>query len=132
MDKLKNEMTKLVLAGKKSKNLAEKRMILNGVISEIILADVVAQNNKDLPALTSSLISTEFKEYVYKSRTLVLSRLIRKVESLSIKEIEMTFDKIISLITDTEQTTDIEKKAKGNSTLTSIENWKKVLNNDID
>lgn len=131
MDKIKNEITRLVLAGKKSKNITEKRMILNGVISELILANAVAQNNKDLPNLTLELISTEFKEYVYKSRTLTLSRSIREVETLSIKELELTFDKILSLVNNPEKV-GRDKKTKNNSTLTSIENWKKVLNDGLD
>lgn len=128
---LRTKIYNMALMGKKSKDITEKRILLNGIISELLLAKTYAERNSELPLVTEKLLKTQFKEYVYKSRTLVISRTIREIESLSVKEIHETFDNIIELTIDAEENEGYsKKKSRHNSVLESINKWKKVINYD--
>lgn len=54
---------------------------LYGVFSSLILSKKIAPRNPDLEKIMNAF-NFEFKEYVYKSRTTVLSRVIRIIEKM--------------------------------------------------
>lgn len=116
----------------------ENRAILIGVVAEIILSKKLHNKNEKLREFIYQNFKIELGDYLYKSRTLLLSRIIRLIES-SDKNMLNNYSNSISLFltnmsndsnnkSNSEETP--QKKSKRKSTLDSIDSWRKVISGE--
>ncbi|MRB22655.1 hypothetical protein GH839_17450 [Bacillus thuringiensis] len=82
------------LSLKKIKDEESLRISLYGYSSEIILSKELFTNNKELVEFIS-LLGLEFRDYVYASRTVVISRIIRDLQKRDMSQLEKYRDSII-------------------------------------
>ncbi|PFB77514.1 hypothetical protein CN283_29880 [Bacillus thuringiensis] len=82
------------LSLKKIKDEESLRISLYGYSSEIILSKELFTNNKELVEFIS-LLGLEFRDYVYASRTVVISRIIRDLQKRDMAQLEKYRDSII-------------------------------------
>lgn len=73
-------MEELKIYRNELKNTKPPKYKLIGIISEIILSTELFKNNIDTKPFLKEVLNTEFNEYVYASRTLIISRTIRFIE----------------------------------------------------
>lgn len=64
------------------KNSSIERFEIEGIISTIILSTLYFKHNSDIPPFLKEVFDIEYKEYVLKSRTMILARTIRFVDQL--------------------------------------------------
>lgn len=96
---LRKMMLKKVISRTNTKNSEELRLNLYSLYSDYLLSKEVFKNNKDLkPFLEQNNIY--FKEYVYASRTTIISRVIRKIEKGGIEELNLYFNSIKNVLFD--------------------------------
>ena len=62
------------------KNKKPPKYKLIGIVSEIILSEELFKRNIDTKSFLKEVFNKEFNEYVYASRTLIVSRTIRLIE----------------------------------------------------
>ncbi|MGG4263722.1 hypothetical protein [Peribacillus simplex] len=82
---------------KKEKNIEYVRFYLYGFFSGFVLSKESFKNNKDIKAMVEEF-NLDFKDYIFDSRTLVTSRIIRHIESLDPNELEEFKKKCITYI----------------------------------
>lgn len=63
------------------KNKIVSKYKLIGISSEVILSFEIFKKNTDLEEFIQDIFSFEFRPYVFKSRTLLVSRVIRIIEN---------------------------------------------------
>lgn len=73
------------------------RINLFGYFSKIVLSKEIFKNNKELVEFIKSL-GLEFRDYVYASRTVVVSRLIRHLEKRDINQLKEILNKMIEFL----------------------------------
>lgn len=121
----------------------EHRAMFIGVVAEVILSKEFFSRNEDLKTFIQSVFKKEMLEYVYKSRTLLLSRVIRLIELAEkdqlikytdefyfyIENINLEKNKNdLSIESDIESKSYISnKRVKKRANLDTIENWRKVI-----
>jgi hypothetical protein len=86
-----------VLHSRKIKNEHSLRMFLYGCSAQIILSKDIFVNNKELIDFILS-VGFEFKDYVYASRTIVVSRIIRELEKKNLQQLETYRDSLIAFL----------------------------------
>ncbi|GCD83166.1 hypothetical protein [Parageobacillus thermoglucosidasius] len=86
-----------VLQSKKIKNEHSLRMFLYGCSAQIILSKDIFVNNKELIGFTLSL-GLEFRDYVYASRTTIVSRIIRELEKKNLEQLEIYRDSLLAFL----------------------------------
>lgn len=152
MKKLLNYLTEIKFSDSKglTPNDFEHRAIFIGIIAEMLLSKRLFPRNEDLKDFIKSAFNLEILDYVYKSRTLLLARIIRRIEKAE-KEtlteyVEHTYSYIkkLDIYEYTNATTEyqmneskqefenIKKKNKKKSTIDTIESWRKVINRDYE
>ncbi|MCZ2259963.1 hypothetical protein [Sporosarcina sp. G11-34] len=62
------------------KNTKPPKYKMIGIVSEIILSEELFKKNIEIKSFLSEVFNIEFNEYVYSSRTLIVSRTIRLIE----------------------------------------------------
>lgn len=73
------------------------RIELYGLLSEIILSKELFKKNNDINDLLTTL-NLEYKDYVMKSRTNILARIIRDIERLDSDELMPFYKKVGSFL----------------------------------
>ncbi|WP_422118056.1 hypothetical protein ACORE2_12970 [Bacillus thuringiensis] len=152
MKKLLNYLTEIKFSDSKglTPNDFEHRAIFIGIIAEMLLSKRLFPRNEDLKNFIKSAFNLEILDYVYRSRTLLLARIIRRIEKAE-KEtlteyVEQTYSYIKKLdvyeytnVTQEYQMNEskqefesIKKKNKKKSTIDTIESWRKVINRDYE
>lgn len=69
----------------KNKNISKYKLI--GITSEIILSKEIFKYNKDISPFLFSIFNINFKNYVMKSRTLIIAKVIRLIYLLEDSEV---------------------------------------------
>ncbi|WP_052098196.1 hypothetical protein [Paenibacillus stellifer] len=111
---------------RKIKNPELIRFELFSILTSLLLSKNVFKNNSEIVSFLSSL-NIEFKEYVFKSRTLILARVLRTVENLDESMLEMYMNILENmLIRKTEDTEEVQNKE------TKQRNEKNSTNNYIE
>ena len=62
--------------------------LILGIVSEIILSKEIFKKNKDISLFLKNIFELEFKEYVMKSRTMIMSKTLKKIYSSNEQEIQ--------------------------------------------
>ena len=62
--------------------------LILGIVSEIILSKKIFKKNKDISLFLKNIFELEFKEYVMKSRTMIMSKTLKKIYSSNEQEIQ--------------------------------------------
>lgn len=65
-----------------------KKHVLLGVSSSIILSKEIFPKNDDLKIFLKETYNLEFRDYVFKSRTLIVARVIRHINKLESNDTE--------------------------------------------
>ncbi|HEM3480986.1 hypothetical protein ACS6Y5_04710 [Streptococcus suis] len=65
-----------------------------GIVSELILSKVIFQKNDEIRKFIKEVFNLELKDYLYKSRTLLVARLTREIlkQELSSKQTRLIYD----------------------------------------
>lgn len=71
------------------KNKDVPKLSLMGVVCELTLSKELFPKNLDIDYLLDTVFHVKFKEYVMKSRTTILARLVRIIDVSSDKEFQM-------------------------------------------
>lgn len=69
--------TKLILFRNELKNKQVHTYKLIGIVSELIFSKEVFQKNKDISTFTQDVFNITYKDYVVKSRTMVVAKISR-------------------------------------------------------
>lgn len=107
---------------------SNRRNLLPSVLAVIVMTKIYYHSNKELYYFTENVLGANYKEYLFKSRTLLLSRIIKdyylneKNASESIKNIVIFLNKNISKDSDTKVINQRKKKQKE-----VIDGWRKVI-----
>lgn len=93
----------------KSKNIARYKLI--GITTELILDNELFLKNEDIIPFLDEVCKLEFKDYIIKSRTMIVARTSREIYKLDIKmydQLRKRMFKFLNLILDKE---DINSKS---------------------
>lgn len=101
---------------------------LTNILSVIILSRYFFKHNQDLKQFTKNVLNIEYKEYLFKSRTLLFSRVIKDVYIYNddIKKINLSILKFVRSYENVKKHHN-EKKASQSEI---IDKWRKVINPD--
>lgn len=111
---------------RKIKNPELIRFELFSILTSILLSKDVFKNNSEIVSFLSSL-NIEFKEYVFKSRTLIIARVLRTVENLDESMLELYMIALENVLRrETENTEETKNKE------TKQQNEKNSSNNYIE
>ena len=61
----------------KNKNIPKYKIL--GIVTELILSEEIFKNNKEIGIFLKDVFNVEFKKYVMKSRTIIISRVCRVI-----------------------------------------------------
>lgn len=95
----------------KSKNIARYKLI--GISTEIILDDKIFKKNEELSPFLRTIYNLSFKDYIMKSRTLIIARTSRVVYQLDDKEVEELRRKLLMFINGILELKDTNKDNNG-------------------
>ncbi|KAA6482207.1 hypothetical protein [Bacillus swezeyi] len=119
------EILILISQAKKAKNTENKRILIFGSLTHILLSKSIINRNDEIPNFIKKIFRTDFKDYVYKSRTLVVARVARIVEKMSLKDLDNVINQLIKLF----ESENNSINNVNNSVIKTIDNWVKVINN---
>jgi len=88
----------LVMFRNELKNKIIPKYKLIGIVVELVLSRELFPKNSDLKKFTKNIFSIEYKEYVMKSRTMILARLSRLIEQTPDKELNEMKKKLYDFI----------------------------------
>lgn len=80
------------------KNKYIPKYILCGIMSSMILSKSIFNHNDDIPEFLKEIINVEYKEYVIKSRTLIMARSTREIYNMSSESLFLTKNKLYEYI----------------------------------
>lgn len=80
----------------KSKNIAKYKLI--GINSELILNTSIFTKNDDIASFLSTVYDLQYKDYVFKSRTMILARTTRDIYKMDEKEFEISRKNLLLFI----------------------------------
>lgn len=82
------------------KNRLVSRYKLIGISSELILETRIFPKNSDIPPFLKEVFGVTYKEYVIKSRTLMLARVVRQIDNTPTAEIEHLKRRLYQFLTE--------------------------------
>lgn len=101
----------------KSKDIPKFQMM--GITSELILSKQVFPKNIEITSFFNVVFNVEFKNYVMKSRTLILSRTVRVIEGCSENEYQNYRRKLLNFVEEYYESEEVSK----NISKSSISKW---------
>lgn len=120
------------------KEISTQKLMLPAIFAELIFTKNIYFKNDDLRKLTKDILNLEYKDYLFKSRTLLFSRVIKdKYINSSDEEIFKSLISIQDLIKKQEFNYTASKKVltpsknkKTSSQQQVISEWRKVIKSD--
>ncbi|WP_430514923.1 hypothetical protein [Lactococcus lactis] len=91
------------------KNKDIPRFSMMGIVSELILSKEAFHKNSDIEVFLKEIFDIEFRSYVIKSRTIIVSRLIRTIDKCTDDDYSIYRAKLLKFI---ESLYEIEKNKK--------------------
>lgn len=119
-----NKMTNKIINNYKRKNFTDKFFTIPAVLSVIIFTKEFYSSNDELRGFTEDFLNKEYKDYLFKSRTLLYSRVIKDfyINNNNPDSLVHSIDNFIS------KETQIKTKEKGkDSQKDIIDKWRKVI-----
>ncbi|ELA81985.1 MULTISPECIES: hypothetical protein [Enterococcus] len=92
---------------------------LYGAISYLILSKEIFKKNKDI-SLFLNIIDISVKDYVMKSRTLLLSRIIRELEKMDIEQLKEVYKKTLNYIFTLDEPESMKVKNRKKNSIDSV------------
>ena len=91
---------KLILYRNELKNSKIQTYKLVGIVCELVLSKEIFKNNTDIEDFIIGVFNLKFKDYLYKSRTLLVARLTREIlkNDKYAKQIKLLYKFIVSKI----------------------------------
>lgn len=80
----------------KSKNVAKYKLI--GITTELILNTSIFSRNEDLVPFLKTIYQLTYKDYIIKSRTMILARTARDIYKMDNKEYEILRKKLLDFL----------------------------------
>ncbi|MBT2644759.1 hypothetical protein J7I80_21300 [Bacillus sp. ISL-41] len=80
----------------KSKNIPKYKLV--GITTELILNTTIFSRNEDLVPFLRAIYKLNYKEYIIKSRTMILARSVRDIYSMDNKEYEILRKKLLEFL----------------------------------
>jgi septum formation topological specificity factor MinE len=80
----------------KSKNVAKYKLI--GITTELILNTSIFSRNEDIVPFLKTIYKLTYKEYIIKSRTMILARTARDIYKMDNKEYETLRKKLLDFV----------------------------------
>lgn len=108
----------------KSKNISKYKFI--GISSEIILSNTLFPKNENLIPFLKSVFEISYKDYVIKSRTMILARTIRYIYDVENNKLEQFRKGLLDFVSNEALETNDNDKRKKNS---SFEKWMDGIQN---
>lgn len=102
----------------KSKDIPVYQMM--GIVSELVLSKTVFKKNNDISDFIKKIFGIEFKDYVMKSRTMILARTVRLISTSSDIEYQVYRKKLLNFI---EEYYDNSSENRSSSNRTSVSEW---------
>lgn len=118
MDGLKYVKNNVSSLDKRS-NVEQKRVALFSAYTYILLSKEVYEKNSEIKDLINKL-NLDFKDYVFRSRTMIVARFIRILESASENEIDMYLDTIMNILFDSNETKKQQKSTSISKTISKF------------
>ncbi|AYM03104.1 hypothetical protein LBR04_22370 [Levilactobacillus brevis] len=117
---------KILLQFKNEKKHDRKLALLPAVLSVIIFSKIFYNKNDDLELFTKDMLKAEYRPYLFKSRTLLYSRIIKDyfINDDGTKLVD-AIEKSISV--DSSSPITVKKNSSQNSV---ISQWRKVIDPD--
>ena len=90
----------LILYRNELKNTKIQTYKLVGIVCELVLSKEIFKNNTDIEDFIIGVFNLKFKDYLYKSRTLLVARLTREIlkNDKYAKQIKLLYKFIVSKI----------------------------------
>lgn len=117
-----------------------QKLIVPAIFAELIFTKKIYRKNNELSELTKDILHLEYKNYLFKSRTLLFSRVIKdKYINPSDKEMFSLMVALQKLIgqqekyhveVDNKEETSVSKNKKTKSQKHIISEWRKVIKSD--
>lgn len=120
-----------------NKNKHEILYILTGLLSNIILTKIIFNKNSDIRTFTNDYLQKSYKDYLFKSRPLLYSKMIKDAfkKDVEVDELRHEAEDIIAFISSQLNVhiplkNDSKNKIKKKSTYNSdtISEWREVIN----
>lgn len=109
-----------------SKNIEDKKIKLFGVLTNIMLSNVLIKRNQDFIGFTHDFFNVVFNDYVYKSRTLLLARCLRLIDNYEPDQIDLLIEKLLIVF----NVKPPMSKSSNSNNLEVLISWRKVINNE--
>ena len=109
-----------------SKNIEDKKIKLFGVVTNIVLSNVLIKRNNDFKEFTLDFFNIIFNDYVYNSRTLILARCLRLIDTYEPNQIDLLIEKLLIVF-------NVKPPMSKNTNSNNLEvliSWRKVINNE--
>lgn len=104
------------------KNKEISLFLLLGIVAEIILSKIIFKKNKDISDFLKTVFKIEFKEYIMKSRTIIMAKLLKKIYSSSNQEIQEYRKNLLKYIEEKFYNKD-EEVSKQTSSKDNLSKW---------
>lgn len=110
----------------KSKNISKYKLI--GISAELVLSVSLFPKNLDLIPFLNGVFNVSYKEYIMKSRTLIVARTIRLIYEMDVLEFEKCRKVILEFVNLASESNDkLNHKKKKND---SFEKWMDGINDE--
>ncbi|WP_128894090.1 hypothetical protein [Longirhabdus pacifica] len=97
----------------KSKNVAKYKLV--GITTELILNTTIFSKNENIVPFLKSVYNLTYKEYIIRSRTMILARTARYIYKLDSKEYENSRKELLNFINKCLQLSIQNKEVKNTS-----------------
>lgn len=118
MDGLKYVKNNISSLDKRS-NVEQKRVALFSAYTYILLSKEVYEKNSEIKELIIKL-NLDFKDYIFRSRTMIVARFIRILESASENEIDIYLDTIMNILFNSIETKRQQKSTSISKTISKF------------
>lgn len=113
----------------KMNNRSQRKIIIPGIIAEIIFNKDIYKSNADLREFTN-IFDNHYADYLFNSRPLLYSRLIKEFKSLEEESIDSYYKQLLKFINALDDGKNYQKKdvKQKNNNTDNIKSWSKLIN----
>ncbi|WP_369902427.1 hypothetical protein [Bacillus manliponensis] len=129
MNKQDEKQIKVFLKG--IEDVSETKIEIYWILPPLLFSRKVFRNKKDLEKFISTVLKMHFAEYVYRSRTILLGRVMKKIHNMSLEEVVKVNNRLTEFLMNavTEEEKPNHSKTKDDG---FFSDWESFLNKDTD